>query len=189
MVLHNQNKAKDPELVITNHAMRKLNHEHIFIYPYMAENGLDLDDILPGLSAISKQYKIDLELKEKIAILGEQYLADGYTLLHGDYFPGSWLKTSEGIRIIDPEFCFYGFPEFEIGVTIAHLMMADQPVETVFNAMKYYSAEAELDMARCKQFAGVEMLRRIMGLAQLPLKIDLDKRAQLLETAREYILN
>jgi len=188
-ILHNEHKNANAKTNITNRSMRKLNHEHMFLYPFMDENGLDLDDIIPGLKKVAAIYKIDKELKEKIENLGDKYLADGDTLLHGDYFPGSWLKTSEGIRIIDPEFCFYGYPEFEIGVTVAHLMMSNQPAETIFNAFKYYTEVAELDLELCKQCAGVEIMRRIMGLAQLPLKIDLEKRAQLLSTAREYILN
>jgi 5-methylthioribose kinase len=187
--LHLENKAENAAKLITNRSMRKLNHEHMFIYPYMEENGLDLDAILPGLKEVALPYKNDKELLGKVKDLGDRYLTDGDTLLHGDYFPGSWLKTSDGIKIIDPEFCFYGYPEFEIGVTVAHLMMSDLPVETIFNAFKYYNSRAALDMELCKQCVGVEIMRRIMGLAQLPLAIDLEKRAQLLETAREYLLN
>lgn len=186
--LHVRNKVADAKNVITNRAMRKLNHEHIFIYPYAKDNGLDLDAILPGLKEESSKYKSDQKLLKKVGALGERYLEYGDTLLHGDYFPGSWLKTKNGIKVIDPEFCFYGYPEFEIGVTTAHLMMADQALETVFNAFKYYTEIQELDLELCRKCAGVEIMRRILGLAQLPLAIDLEKRAQLLETAREYVV-
>ncbi|GLR16927.1 phosphotransferase [Portibacter lacus] len=187
--MHKDHKVAEDEERIDNLSMRKLNHEHMFVYPFMDDNGLNLDDILPGLSEASKKYKADDELKSAVSALGDRYLANGNTLLHGDYFPGSWLKTEDGIKVIDPEFCFHGYPEFEIGVCVAHLMMADQPVKTIFNAFKYYTSEAPLDLELCKQCAGVEMMRRIMGLAQLPLNIDLEKRIQLLETAHEYILN
>lgn len=188
-VLHRDHKVENAKSIIRNRAMRKLNHEHIFLYPYMEGNGLHLDDILPGLHEVAAPYKSDTILQSKVTELGAKYLEDGDTLLHGDYFPGSWLKTESGVKIIDPEFCFYGYPEFEIGVATAHLMMADQPVETVFNAFKYYTEHAELELELCKQCAGVEIIRRILGLAQLPLSIDLEKRAQLLDTARTYILN
>ncbi len=187
--LHTENKVEDASKVISNVKMRKLNHEHMFIYPFMEENGLNLDDLLPGLADVARPFQNDPELAEKVRELGERYLSDGDTLLHGDYFPGSWLKTPEGVKIIDPEFCFHGYPEFEIGVTTAHLMMADQSVETIFNAYKYYTEIAPLDLELAKQCAGLEVMRRIMGLAQLPLSIDLEKRAQLLATAREYIMN
>ena len=56
--------------------------------------------------------------------LGALYLQDGTSLLHGDYFPGSWLQTAAGVRVIDPEFCFFGPPEFDVGVLLAHLHLA-----------------------------------------------------------------
>jgi 5-methylthioribose kinase len=39
-------------------------------------------------------------------------------------FPGSWLKAADGLRVIDPEFCFLGDPEFDCGILAAHLMIA-----------------------------------------------------------------
>ena len=127
--LHTEITTETTSDRLPNREMRKLNHEHIFVYPYIAENGLNLDEILPGLKAVGEIYKKDSVLIQKVEKVGTRYLEDGKVLLHGDYFPGSWLKTEEGIRIIDPEFCFFGDPEFELGVTLAHLKMASQPKE------------------------------------------------------------
>jgi len=169
---------------LPNREMRKLNHEHIFIYPFVEDNGINLDDILPGLKAVGEIYKKDSVLIQAVAQLGERYLEDGDVLLHGDYFPGSWLKTADGIKIIDPEFCFFGDPEFEIGVTLAHLKMANQPKELVAKALEFYTEKAPLDETLCFQYMAVELLRRILGLAQLPLTLDLETRKGLLEEAR-----
>ena len=122
--LHTSVTSSNAPFLIANHQMRKLNHEHMFIYPFVEKDGFDLDGIQMGLMEIAKPYRADNDLKSEIEKLGDRYLADGNILLHGDYFPGSWLKTADGIKIIDPEFCFFGFPEFVIGVTIAHLMMS-----------------------------------------------------------------
>ncbi|WP_317129924.1 phosphotransferase [Psychroflexus aestuariivivens] len=186
--LHNRINTSTTEARLPNREMRKLNHEHIFIYPYLEDNGLDLDDILPGLQAVGKPYKQDEVLKDKVKTLGERYLQDGKNLLHGDYFPGSWLKTGQGIKIIDPEFCFFGDVEFEIGVTLAHLKMADQPNEIVEKALKFYKDKHALENSLCMQFMAVEILRRILGLAQLPLSIDLKNRKDLLEEARTLLI-
>jgi len=187
--LHNSFDVKDQKSPIRNRAMRKLNHEHIFIYPYLNENGINLDDILSGLADAVKPIKNDTTFRTKVEKLGESYLADGSKLLHGDYFPGSWLKTAEGIKIIDPEFCFFGMPEFEIGVTKAHLKMADQPEGLIQKAMLHYLSKASIDETRMNQFCAIEILRRIMGLAQLPLEIDLKKRKGLIEEAVSVIKN
>ena len=187
--LHTKLRSETTSSTLQNLKMRTLNHEHIFKFPYMLENGLNLDTVLPGLQEIGLTFKKDEKLKKAINALGYQYLADGDILLHGDYFPGSWLNTSDGIKIIDPEFCFFGFAEFEIGVTIAHLKMADQPKELIDKTLSHYSALAKLDDVLTKKFTAVEVLRRILGLAQLPLEIDLDKRKELLEEARMTILS
>lgn len=181
-------RVKSVENPIANREMRKLNHEHIFKFPYLQDNGLDLDTIIPGLAEVGESFKNDRKLQENLKKLGEIYLKDGDYLLHGDYFPGSWLKTDQGIKIIDPEFCYFGVPEFEIGVTIAHLKMADQPENLVKNALNRYKKQANLDQNLLKKFAAAEVLRRILGLAQLPLEIDLTKRKELLEEARNVIL-
>lgn len=186
--LHTQNTAKSVRNPVANRKMRKLNHEHIFLYPYMENNGIDLDAIMPGLAGVGDSVKKDQALREKLKPLGNLYLADGAHLLHGDYFPGSWLKTSDGIKIIDPEFCFFGAPEFEIGVTIAHLKMADQPEKLIKMTINRYKEQAKLDENLCKKYTSAEILRRVLGLAQLPLEIDLDKRKELVEEAREVIL-
>lgn len=186
--LHTSINSNTTEKKLPNKEMRKLNHEHIFIYPFLKENGLDLDEILPGLKGVGQEFKQDKILHDKVQILGNRYLSDGKTLLHGDYFPGSWLKTSDGIKIIDPEFSFFGDPEFEIGVTLAHLKMAAQPQDLIEKALKMYTDLAPLNEGLCKQFMAIEILRRILGLAQLPLGINLEVRKALLTEAREILV-
>ncbi len=186
--LHNSFSAESASHVIRNRKMRELNHEHMFVYPYLDENGLNLDDVLPGLAQAAISYKQDEDLKREVEKMGTRYLSDGDKLLHGDYFPGSWLKTAEGVRIIDPEFCFFGPAEFEIGVTIAHLKMADQLEELIQKALEQYDSKARLDDELRQKFTATEILRRILGLAQLPLEIDLSRRKELMEEARAVLL-
>lgn len=174
---------------IENMEMRKLNHEHMYIYPFMEDNGFHLNSICEGLQAVSMKYKQDEVLKTRILKMGEEYLKNGNTLLHGDYFPGSWLKASNGVKVIDPEFCFFGDPSFEVGVTIAHLYMANQPESTIQKAITYYKEIAPIDVAKVMQCAGLEIMRRILGLAQLPLKINLKQRIALLDRAYHFIIN
>ena len=173
---------------LTNRNMRKLNHEHIFIYPYLENNGLDLDEILPGLKKIGDSFKKDRILKKAVEKLGQRYLEDGNTLLQGDYFPGSWLKTKDGLKIIDPEFCFFGDVEFEIGVMLAHLKMAEQPEATVKKALNIYKDLSSIDEELCRKFMAIEILRRILGLAQLPLSLDLEERKTLIEESRRILV-
>ena len=186
--LHTNITTGTTEKRISNTKMRALNHEHIFKYPYLHDNGIDLDAILPGLKKGAAFIKEDATLLKEIEKLGGLYLQDGNILLHGDFFPGSWLKTTKGVKIIDPEFCFFGFPEFEMGVTIAHLKMANQPEDLIEKALLHYTKQAPLNTDVCYKFVGVEIIRRIIGLAQLPLQIDLEKRLSLLKEAQSIIV-
>ncbi|HET8858395.1 phosphotransferase [Marivirga sp.] len=167
--------------IIQNKEMRKLNHEHIFQFPFSKNNGMNLDDVLPGLAEVGEDVQNNEALKKALKELGDLYLSDGKHLLHGDYFPGSWLKTKSGLKIIDPEFCFFGPKEFEIGVCMAHLYLAQQPHVFIQKAMDFYKDRSPFDDMLMMKFMAVEMLRRILGLAQLPINHTLEERKALIE--------
>jgi 5-methylthioribose kinase len=171
-----------------NLSLRKLNHTHIFVYPYQEENGFDLNNIQPGLQEAAMTYKTDKSLKRKLKELGGIYLSRGQRLLHGDYYPGSWLKTSGGIRIIDPEFAHQGRCEFDLGVMLAHFRMAGLD-SRMADAWNNYEVPAHFDEILMTQFYGVEILRRVIGLAQLPLVMTLPQKQQLLSQAARCVSN
>ena len=168
-------------------AMRVLNHEHIFNYPFLEENGFDLDSIQPGLQEASMPYKNDTDLKKRIQALGNRYLADGKVLMHGDFYPGSWLQVSSGIKIIDPEFGGLGDAEFDLGVFLAHLELSAQAEDLSAQVQKDYNLP--VDWSLVQQYRGVEILRRLIGIAQLPVSLSLDAKKTLLERARTYLLS
>jgi 5-methylthioribose kinase len=169
---------------LRNPEMRRLNHEHIFEVPFRDHNGLDLDAITPGLAAAASDLRTDERLLDAIRRLGERYLADGGTLLHGDYYPGSWLQAEEP-WIIDPEFGFYGPPEFDVGVMLAHLRLATQPARLADRVLQNYRTRVpDLSTPLAEGFAGVEMLRRLLGVSQLPVGFDLAAKRDLIEHGR-----
>ncbi|SMD44589.1 5-methylthioribose kinase [Aquiflexum balticum DSM 16537] len=170
-----------------NQEMKKLNHEHIFIYPFMEDNGFDLDNIQLGLQEISMKFKKDTILKNKVLELGGKYMKTGTNLLHGDFYPGSWLKTPSGLKVIDPEFSFLGDAEFDLGVMIAHLKMAKFDPIQIAEVIKKYSDKSSLDADLLAKYTGVEILRRLIGLAQLPLKLELNEKLQLADEAAKMI--
>ena len=155
-----------------NQDMRRLNHEHIFAFPLRTGNGLDLDRITPGLAELAARLVADVEYCGRVTALGERYLRRGNTLVHGDYFPGSWLRSESGIKVIDPEFCFAGDAEFDVGVMIAHLHLASAGGAMIAETLRLYTAEQPLDLQLTRQFAGVEIMRRLYrsGATPLPLR-------------------
>jgi 5-methylthioribose kinase len=186
--LHGSFKKATIDDELSNLEMRKLNHEHIFQYPFMEVNGFDLNSIQYGLEDLAMPFKTDVELKKQISILGALYISKGPYLLHGDYYPGSWLKTANGLKIIDPEFCYYGLREFDLGVLIAHMYLTQQPEKMLLLVRKTYLNYNELNEKILNGFIGVEIIRRLIGLAQLPLQMDLNTKKNLLAVAKKLIL-
>ena len=177
----------------TNHDMRALNHEHMFALPLREPNGLDLDAYTgtPGLTAAAASLKADAAYGQAVAALGERYLhGEGESLLHGDFFPGSFLQTGTGVRVIDPEFCFCGDAELDLGVLAAHLLLAGEPAVCAESILSlYHSAGGSFSPALVRQYAGVEIMRRLIGVAQIPtLKADLARKTDLLALSRQLVL-
>jgi 5-methylthioribose kinase len=184
--LHQQSQATPPSVNFQNCSMRELNHFHIFDFPFQTGNGLNLDAIQPGLQALAERSIFQFPfLREKTLALGQIYLADGNTLLHGDFFPGSWLRTSRGVFVIDPEFCFLGTPAFDLGVCLAHLCFCGMEWRTAVDCLKTHYGD--FDATACQDFAAVEILRRFFGVAQLPLDMEIPEKEALTRLAIEQL--
>ncbi len=171
----------------SNMKMRELNHQHIFVLPFLTDNGFSLDDIQIGLQELSMSFKKNENLKKQVTLIGEKYLSKGNTLLHGDYYPGSWMSKNDHLYVIDPEFGFVGFPEFDLGVMAAHLIIATHDPSYIEKIEKTYPKT--IDMKLLKKIAGIEIMRRLIGLAQLPLSRTLADKEQLLLMSKNMILS
>jgi 5-methylthioribose kinase len=182
--LHGQATGEFPD----NLALRRLNHEHIFVFPYRNDTGFDLDTVLPGLAAAARPYRADQALIDRVTALGQRYLLPGPCLLHGDFYPGSWLRTPEQLWVIDAEFAHLGMPEFDLGVLLAHLDLSQATPEQIATVWAAYQAPAGFDTQLAQRLRGVEVIRRLIGLAQLPLDLTLEERQDLLAKARKMIL-
>ncbi len=180
-------RVKPPWAGLANRAMRELNHEHIFTLPLSAGNGLDLDAITPGLSSAALALQQDMPYRARVAALGTRYLADGTALVHGDFFPGSWVRTSRGVRVIDPEFCFAGTREFDYGVMLAHLAFGGVDAVTASRVLEAARGDG-LDEGLLLGFAGVEIMRRLLGVAQLPLSFGLQGKQHLLTLSHNLVM-
>ncbi|QVY64244.1 phosphotransferase [Polaribacter sp. Q13] len=186
-ILSNIHKSDVSETYPENKELRVLNHQHIFVLPFAVDNGFSLDTIQDGLEAVSQAYKKDEKLKEQIALVGERYLSEGTTLLHGDYYPGSWMTKEDEVFVIDPEFSFKGFPEFDLGVMAAHMVMATGNKLLISTVKKAYTLK--FDERLFLQITGIEIMRRLIGIAQLPLDRTLEEKKELLEIARLLIVD
>ncbi len=176
-----------PKAYPTNMELRLLNHQHIFVLPFLEESDFSLNTVQDGLEELALRYRTDETLKKEISKVGQQYLSQGNTLMHGDYYPGSWMEKGDHIYVIDPEFSFMGFAEFDIGVLAAHSIMITMDKDGLRTIKSRYPEK--LNEPLLAQVAGIEIMRRVIGLAQLPLKRSLQEKKLLLEIARALILS
>jgi 5-methylthioribose kinase len=187
--LHHGFHGQSAQHPLTNREMRALNHAHIFQIPLEHDNGLHLDDILPGLHAAAVELRSNPEYVAAVRGLGtDVYLADGECLVHGDFFPGSFLNTPAGVKVIDPEFGCFGRPEVDAGMFLAHLLLGRQPPAVADRFLNRYLPPADYSVCTMLQLAGAEVMRRLIGYAQLPLGCGLSERCALLALSKELVM-
>jgi 5-methylthioribose kinase len=121
------------------------------------------------------------EIQKIAKDFGEIYLNEGNTLLHGDFYPASWLQSKNKTSIIDPEFCLLGVPEFDLSVTVAHFILSRQSMDKISHFLKSYNRSFNKDYVN--SFASLEIIRRLTYVAQLPLVMKEDEKYKLLEKA------
>ena len=187
--------AITPPKRLANLCMRELNHTHIFDLPLQSDNGLEMGE----LAEIANEFANDTALKTAASELGKIYVGmRGHrsepVLLHGDFYPGSWLAELSGtapiVNVIDPEFAFVGPAEFDVGVCLAHLQFAGMSPEQAKTSIANYAPGKNFDAALADGFAGIELIRRLLGVAQLPLPASTTTatKTQWLTQARALVL-
>lgn len=190
-VLHQTSRGKIDKHRFGNHELRALNHAHIFDLPFRDPAATDLGQFCVGLSEASLEVRSDQALRGAALKLGECYLGSGHCLLHGDYYPGSWLVSGAMPMVIDPEFCFAGPCEFDLGIMLGHLQLIGhlEASQTFEQQIEMHNTSANIvDLDLMHRFAAVEVLRRLLGVAQLPLgEMSLDRRMELITNASDTL--
>lgn len=185
--LHVQSRGRVDACRFGNRRLRELNHEHIFVLPFQDPPAVDLDTFCAGLASATRTLRKDAALRKRCSDLGQVYLQNGPCLLHGDFYPGSWLLADSSPRIIDPEFCYAGSAEFDLGILLAHLQLTGFELTDSLYTEIHAGYDWPLSMDLIHGFAAVEILRRLLGVAQLPLSIDLAERTQLIAWAESIL--
>lgn len=202
-----------------NGGMKALSHRLLFEAPFgsrgqggngfgpdgPAPAGDALDAIEPGLGEAAATLRSDRTFREALSELGSRFLDAGACLVHGAFHPANWLLLPNGdVRVVDPQYSSPGDPEFDLGTALAHLLLARQPVEVVATFLSAATGaeeagregpadteevEAGVDRPLVARYAGAEIVRRLLGGAQLPLEAAAGFRCDLLETARTAVVS
>jgi 5-methylthioribose kinase len=78
----------------------------------------------PQLDGIVGQLRADRDMKVAAQRLKHVFTAMPETLIHGDLHTGSVMVTDGDVRVIDPEFAFYGPMAFDLGMLLANFWMS-----------------------------------------------------------------
>jgi 5-methylthioribose kinase len=115
-------RKADLGLFSDNAALCDITENLVFTDPYFdaamnKHTSPELDDIVARLRA-------DRYVKVAAQELKHLFTAKAETLVHGDLHSGSVMVTETEVKVIDPEFAFYGPFGFDVGMLLSNFWMA-----------------------------------------------------------------
>lgn len=103
-----------------NIEMSDISEDLVFTEPY--NNYKQRNSITPGNEEfIAENLYQNGPLQAEVAWLRNQFMNNAQALIHGDLHTGSIFINQKGLKVIDPEFAFYGPIGYDIGNVLAHL--------------------------------------------------------------------
>ena len=130
-------RKADAALFLGNVELCDITEQLIFTDPYWPA---EMNNHTPGLDPIVAELRADVALKTAAQEMLTKFASNAETLCHGDLHTGSVMCTDDEVRVIDPEFAFYGPMGFDLGMLIANYLMAffSQPAHRGGDALDAY---------------------------------------------------
>jgi len=158
-----------------NREMQRLHGDHIFQLPFR-ENDFPLS---PALRARAETLRRDVPLVARIDAAYARYLEPRGALVHADVQSGNVLLAARGPVLLDAEIAHVGDPAFDIGMLLAHVLLAgvahgeSKPAQALAAALfdAYARAHGQggcPELPDALRYAGIELLRRTLGAARVP---------------------
>lgn len=149
----------------TNPELCEITEDLVLTEPYHDFKGRNI--LTPGNEDFVREFLYgDAALHAEVAKLRCGFMNNAQALLHGDLHTGSIFANEEGIRILDPEFAFYGPMGYDIGNVIGNLFFSwgnkafTMPEETGVIAALQRTVSEVCDQTRAKLAAKYDQLVR-----------------------------
>lgn len=114
---------KDMQSNYINKDLCKISEDLVLTEPFIDYKGQNI--ILDEQLAYVKEHVYnDKVLVRDAGILKNNFMNNAQALLHGDLHTGSIFANQEGIKVLDPEFAFYGPIGYDVGNVIGNLIFA-----------------------------------------------------------------
>jgi len=122
LVMDRQEKKKQVKFFV-NPELCDITEDLVLTEPYY--NYKNRNVVTEGNEAFVEEFLYhDQDLKAEVAKLRNGFMNNAQALLHGDLHSGSIFANERGIKIIDPEFAFYGPMGYDIGNVIGNLFFS-----------------------------------------------------------------
>ena len=170
-----------------NTTMQAITADYVFTFPYTKH---ETNFWTPGLEPDVQRLKADTDFLQQTENLKQIFLTAQQAVTHGDLHTGSVLVQNNTAKVIDAEFAFYGPVGFDLGLYWANYLLsyfshqdtldAQSELKTaIAKTWHTYTLEFRTSDATLKErtlqkifheavgFAGLEMLRRLIGAAHV----------------------
>lgn len=107
----------------TNPELCEITERLVLTEPFYDEKGENVFQAENAAFVAAHLYGDDA-LKAEVGILRERFMNHAQALIHGDLHSGSIFANASGIKVIDPEFAFYGPMGYDIGNLVGNLFFA-----------------------------------------------------------------
>ena len=170
-----------------NTTMQSITADYVFTFPYTEH---ETNFWTTGLEPDVQQLKADTDFLQQAETLKRVFLTAQQAVTHGDLHTGSVLVQNNTAKVIDAEFAFYGPVGFDLGLYWANYLLsyfshqdtvdAQSALKTAIAktwhtyTLEFRTVDATLQKQTLQQifheavgFAGLEMLRRLIGAAHV----------------------
>ena len=116
-------EKKDRVRAFVNKELCDISECLVFTEPYV--NDRDRNIVIPeNMEYVKKHLYDDVKLRAEAAKLKNNFMNNAQALIHGDLHSGSIFINEDGMKVIDPEFSFYGPMGYDIGNVIGNLFFS-----------------------------------------------------------------
>lgn len=167
LVMDRQEKKRQAQF-FTNPELCDITEDLVLTEPYY--NYKNRNVITLGNAAFVEKFLYgDDVLKAEVGKLRNGFMNNAQALIHGDLHSGSIFANEAGIRIIDPEFAFYGPMGYDIGNVIGNLFFSW--ANKVFTMPNQVQAIAALERTICELYdlTRVKLEKKYEELVTFPL--------------------